>query len=63
MPQYLLSVWHDGPYDDLDFSSPEVQRVGAQVSELNAALERAGAWVFGTGLRPAWSAPTVPTSR
>jgi len=59
MPQYLLSVWHDEPYDDVDFSSPDMQRVGAQVSELNAALERAGAWVFGTGLRPASSATVV----
>ena len=21
MPQYLLSVWHDEPYDDIDFTS------------------------------------------
>lgn len=59
MPQYLLSVWHNEPYDGIDFTSPEMQRVGAQVSELNAALERAGAWVFGTGLRPASSATVV----
>ena len=59
MPQYLLSVWHDEPYDNIDFSSPEVQRLGAQVSALNAELERAGAWVFGTGLRPASSATVV----
>ena len=31
----------------------------AQVSEYNAALEKAGAWVFGTGLRPASSATVV----
>jgi hypothetical protein len=59
MPQYLLSVWHDDAYDDLDFSSTDMQRRVAQVSELNAALERAGAWVFGTGLRPASSATVV----
>jgi hypothetical protein len=59
MPQYLLSVWHDEPYDNVDFSSPEMQRREAQVSELNASLERAGAWVFGTGLRPASSATVV----
>ena len=59
MPQYLLSVWHDEPYDDIDFTSPDMQRVVAQVSELNAALEKAGAWVFGTGLRPASSATVV----
>ena len=59
MPQYLLSVWHDDTYDDVDFSSPDVQRVGAQVNALNAELQRAGAWVFGTGLRPASSATVV----
>src|SRR5262245_60746414 len=26
MPQYVLSVWHDDDYDDLDFSSADVQR-------------------------------------
>lgn len=59
MPQYLLSVWHDDAYDDLDLSSPDVQRVGTQVNEFNATLEGAGAWVFGTGLRPASSATVV----
>src|SRR4051812_9097234 len=59
MPQYLMSVWHDEPYDDFDFSSPEMQRIGAQVNEFNASLERAGAWVFGIGLRPASSATVV----
>ena len=59
MPQYLLSVWHDDTYSDIDFSSPDVQRVGAQVSALNAELEKAGAWVFGTGLRPVSSATVV----
>src|SRR6476646_10123075 len=59
MPQYLLSIWHDDDYGDIDFASPEMQRRVAQVSELNAELERAGAWVFGTGLRPASSATVV----
>jgi hypothetical protein len=59
MPQYLLSVWHDEPYDDIDFTSPDMQRIVSQVSEFNATLERAGAWVFGTGLRPASSATVV----
>jgi hypothetical protein len=59
MPQYVLSVWHDQPYDDVDFNSPDVQRVFAQVSEFNAALEGAGVWVFGAGLRPASSATVV----
>jgi hypothetical protein len=59
MPQYLLSVWHDEPYDDLDYTSPEMQRRAAQVGAFNASLEEAGAWVFGTGLRPASSATVV----
>jgi len=59
MPQYLLSVWHDGPYDDVDYSSPEVQRVTTQVSDFNAALQAQGTWVFGAGLRPVSSATVV----
>jgi hypothetical protein len=59
MPQYLLSVWHDDDYSDLDFTSADMQRVGAQVSEFNTTLEKAGAWVFGTGLRPASSATVL----
>src|SRR3954464_6108492 len=59
MPQYLLSVWHDNDYGDVDFASPLMERIGAQVGELNAELERAGAWVFGAGLRPRSSATVV----
>ena len=28
MPQYLLSVWHDDDYDDVDFSTPEAAAHG-----------------------------------
>jgi hypothetical protein len=59
MPQYLLSVWHDDDYSDLDFAAPDMQRIVTQVSAFNAGLESAGAWVFGTGLRPASSATVV----
>ena len=60
MPQYLLSVWFDEPYDDVvDLSTPEAQRQMAQTAELNAEMERAGAWVFVAGLRPASSATVV----
>lgn len=59
MPQYLLSVWHDQPYDDLDFNSPETQRMVTQVSDFNTSLEKSGAWVFGAGLRPASTATVV----
>src|SRR5690606_25563282 len=59
MPQYLLSVWHDEPYGDMDFDDPEVQRQVAQVTALNAEMEAAGAWVFGAGLRDQSSATVV----
>ena len=42
MPQYLMSVRHDDDYD-VDFSSPDAQRMVAQVSAVNAELEAAGA--------------------
>jgi len=59
MPQYVLSVWHDDAYDDLDLSSADMRRRVTQVGELNAQLEGAGVWVFGAGLRPASSATVV----
>ena len=58
MAQYLLSVWHDDEYE-VDFSTPDAQRLGAQVGAYNAELERAGAWVFGAGLQPASSATVI----
>jgi hypothetical protein len=58
MPQYLISVWHDDTYD-LDFSTPDAERRGAQVGALNDQLQQAGAWVFGAGLHPASSATVV----
>ena len=59
MPQYLLSMWFDDDYGDVDLGSPEMQRIGAKIGALNAEMEKAGAWVFGTGLRPASSATVV----
>ncbi len=61
MPQFLLSVWHDEEYE-LDFSSPDAQRQGAQVGAFNEELQRSGAWVFAGGLRPASSATVVRSS-
>lgn len=51
MPRYLLSVWHDAAYV-VDFSTPDAQRIGAQVGAFNAQLEAAGALVDGAGLEP-----------
>jgi hypothetical protein len=62
MPHYLLSVWHDTGYDDLDdmdFSDPEIQRTQAQVGAVNESMQREGVWVFAAGLRPPATATTV----
>jgi len=59
MPQYLLSVCFDEDYDDVDLSTPENQAQMARTAELTAEMERAGAWVFLAGLRPASSATVV----
>ena len=58
MPQYLLSVWHDDHYE-MDFSTPDAQRQGAQVNAVNEELQQTGAWVFAAGLHPAPSATVV----
>lgn len=58
MAQYLLSVWHDDEYE-LDFTTPEAQRIGPKVGALNAEMEQAGVWVFGAGLKPASSATVL----
>ena len=58
MPQYLMSVWHDDDYE-VEFSSPEAQRLGGQVGAFNDELQSAGAWVFGAGLMPASSATVL----
>ena len=62
MPQYLLSVWHDEPYGDFDPNDPDMQRIGPKVDALNKEMEATGAWVFGTGLRPASSATVLRAS-
>jgi len=61
MPQYLISVWHDDTYE-IDFSTPDAQRLGAQVGAFNDELQEAGAWVFAAGLYPASSATVVRSS-
>ena len=63
MPQYLVSVWHDDDYSDIDYSSADMQRIGAQVNALNEEIQRVGAWVFGAGLRPTSSATVGAGSR
>jgi hypothetical protein len=58
MSQYLMSVWHDDDYE-VDFSSDEMQRIGASVGAYNEELATAGAWVFGGGLHNASSATVL----
>jgi hypothetical protein len=59
MPQYLLSVWFDEPYDDPDLSDPEIRAQMARTGAVTAEMERAGAWVFVGGLRSPSSATVV----
>ena len=58
MAHYLISVWHDEEYE-LDFTTPEAQRIHSQVGALNEELERAGVWVFAAGLEPASSSTVI----
>src|SRR5947208_12871124 len=63
MAQYLISVWHDGDYSDVDFASADMQRIGGQVNAVNEEMQQTGAWVFATGLRPVSSATVVRADR
>ena len=58
MPQYLISVWHDDEYD-LDFTTPDAQRIGPKVGAVNDEMTASGTWVFGGGLVPASSATVL----
>ena len=58
MAQYLLSVWHDEDYE-VEVSSDEAQRIGAQVGAVNDEMQATGAWVFANGLMPASSATVL----
>ena len=58
MAQYLISVWHDDEYD-LDFTTPDAQRIGPKVGAVNEEMTAAGTWVFGGGLVPASSATVL----
>jgi hypothetical protein len=59
MTQYLLSVWHDEDYSDVDVGSEDMARIGEQVGAFNAEAEASGVWVFAGGLHPASSATVV----
>ena len=60
MTQYMLSVWHsdESPIPD----DPAVmQRMVAQVDQVNAEMQQTGAWVFGGGLHDPSVATVVRT--
>ncbi len=61
MAQYLLSVWHDEDYADLDkeMDPADMERLHRQVSAFNEEAEASGTWVFGGGLLPGISATVV----
>ena len=61
MPQYLLAVCHDSDYE-LDFTTPDMQRIGPKVDQVNEEMRQAGVWVFAMGLHPASSATVVRDS-
>lgn len=58
MAQFLLSVWHDEPYGEMDFEDPEIQARVAAVGAFNEELTAAGGWVFAAGLQPLDTATT-----
>lgn len=62
MAQYLMSVWHDDDYSDIDPTSDDVQRTFEQVGAFNERLTESGAWVFGGGLQPAATATVLRSS-
>ena len=59
MPQYLISVWHDDDYSDIDYTDDEFQRISSQVGAVNDEMTATGTWVFGGGLVPASSATVL----
>jgi hypothetical protein len=50
MAQFMLSVWHDGSFDEIEMSPEEMQETFESVDKFNAKLMEQGKWVFGGGL-------------
>jgi hypothetical protein len=60
MPEYMLSVHHDGSdFDPEAMSAEEQQAVFQAVDRFNAEVQEAGAWVFAGGLEMPETATTV----
>lgn len=51
MAEYMLSVWHDEEYE-VDFTSPDAQRIHAKVMAFNDKLVGLDALKSGVGLMP-----------
>ena len=50
MTQYMLSVYHSGPYPDM--TTPEAQAQFAATGVFNDKIQKSGHWVFANGLAP-----------
>ncbi len=57
MPQYMLSVNHDGAYPE--WSEDEMQATFQAVDAFNQEITETGKWVFGGGLEDRDTATTV----
>ena len=63
MPQYLLSVCHDGT-ENFDAMTPEeMQPMFDAVDKFNDEVREAGKWVFAGGLAPIESSTTVDNTK
>jgi hypothetical protein len=64
MKQYMLSVHGTHPDEDHPAPSPEeMQKLYAQVDEVNREMAQKGAWVFGGGLMEPTTATVVRVER
>jgi hypothetical protein len=52
MPQYMLSVHHDGTEDFDSIPQEELKQMFADVDAFNDEVREAGKWVFAGGLEP-----------
>jgi len=59
MPQYMLSVHHDGTEDFDSIPQEELQKMMAEVDVFNDEVREAGKWVFAGGLQPIAAATLV----
>lgn len=59
MAQYMLSVWHDGSYDDVYTSEEDQQAAFQAVDAFNTKVMETGKWVFGGGLQEKDTATVV----